>query len=282
MLGKISNTWALMGNSWQLLKQDKELLLFTLISGICCLAIVASFLIPMIHNARCSLPTADKTNQFETAEQVAFYAKLFLFYFCNYLVIIFFNSAIIGCVAMRMQGDNPTLADGFRISFSRMPMIVGWSLIAATVGFILRIIENKNKTIGRLVAGLLGIAWTMVSFLVLPVMVIENKGPFTALKESTAMLKQTWGQQIIGNFSFAVIFFLLFMPVVLVIFLLAMLQNSVLIVTCIILGVVYFITLLLIQSTLQVIFQTALYYYVKNGTAPAGFDSAILGRVIGQ
>jgi hypothetical protein len=282
MFGKFSNTWSLMGDSWELLKQDKELLLFPLISGICCIIVVASFAIPMIVNESYMPPAADETGQVETADQVAYYAKLFLFYFCNYLVIIFFNSAIVGCVAMRMQGNNPTIADGFRIAFSRMPLIVGWALIAATVGLILRIIEDKNEKIGRFIAGLLGIAWTMVSFLVLPVMVIEKKDPFAALKESTAMLKRTWGQQIIGNFSFGLVFFLLFLPGIVVVVLGVMSQNPAVMITCIILAVVYFIVLSLIQSTLQVIFQTALYYYAKDGTAPAGFDTATLGGAIGQ
>lgn len=274
-----------MGDSWRLLKQDKELLLFPMISGICCIIVIASFAIPMILNESYVPPSADETGQVETADQVVYYAKLFLFYFCNYLVIIFFNSAIVGCVAMRMQGDNPTIADGFRISFSRMPLIVGWALIAATVGLILRIIEDKNKKIGRFIAGLLGMAWTMISFLVLPVMVIEKKNPFGALKESTAMLKRTWGEQIIGNFSFGLVFFLLFLPGIMVVVLGVVLgvvsQSLAVMIICIVLAVVYFIVLSLIQSALQVIFQTALYYYAKNGTAPVGFDTATLGGAIG-
>jgi hypothetical protein len=106
--------------------------------------------------------------------------------------------------------------------------------------------------------------------------------PFTALKESTAMLKRTWGQQIIGNFSFGLVFFLLFLPGVLIVVLGVMSQNPVLMITCIVLAVVYFIVLSLIQSTLQVIFQTALYYYAKNGTAPAGFDNVTLSGAIEQ
>lgn len=282
MFGKVAKTWELMGDSWELLKQDKELLLFPLVSGICCIIVVASFAIPMIVNESYMPPAADETGQVQTADQVMYYAKLFLFYFCNYLVIIFFNSAIVGCVAMRMQGNNPTIADGFRISFSRMPLIVGWALIAATVGLILRIIEDKHEKIGRFIAGLLGMAWTMVSFLVLPVMVIEKKDPFTALKESTAMLKRTWGQQIIGNFSFGLVFFLLFLPAVLLIILGVLSQNPALMITFIVLAVIYFIVLSLIQSTLQVIFQTALYYYAKNGTAPAGFDNVTLSGAVGQ
>ncbi|MCD6393325.1 MAG: hypothetical protein J7M40_07435 [Planctomycetes bacterium] len=282
MFGRISNTWGLMGDSWRILKQDKELLLFPLLSGICCIIVIASFAIPMFAGDSWMPPQAGEEGESATTgEQVAYYLKLFLFYFCNYLVIIFFNSAVVGCAAMRMNGQNPTLGDGFRICFARMPLIVGWALIAATVGLILRIIEDKNRKIGRLIAGLLGMAWTAVSFLVLPILVIEKKDPITALKESTIMLKRTWGEQLMCNFSFGLIFFLLFLPGIalaaLGIFIGISTQNAVVAVACIAVAVIYFIALSLIQSALQVIFQTALYYYAKHQTAPAGFDTATLG-----
>ncbi len=282
MFGRISNTWGLMGDSWRILKQDKELLLFPLLSGICCIIVIASFAIPMFASDSWMPPQAGEEGEpATTAEHVMYYVKLFLFYFCNYLVIIFFNSAVVGCGAMRMNGQNPTLGDGFRICFARMPLIVGWAVIAATVGLILRIIEDKNRKIGRLIAGLLGMAWTAVSFLVLPILVIEKKDPFSALKESTVMLKKTWGEQLMCNFSFGLIFFLLFLPgialVALGIFIGASTGNTVLAVACIAIAVIYFIALSLIQSALQVIFQTALYYYAKHQTAPAGFDAATLG-----
>ena len=287
MFGRISNTWGLMGDSWRILKQDKKLLLFPLLSGICCIIVIASFAIPMVANDSLMPPQAGEEGvQPTTGEQVTYYLKLFLFYFCNYFVIIFFNSAIVGCAAMRMNGQNPTLGDGFRICFARMPLIVGWALVAATVGLILRIIEDKNRKIGRFIAGLLGMAWTAISFLVLPILVIEKKHPISALKESTVMLKKTWGEQLVCNFSFGLIFFLLFLPgialVVLGIFIGASTGNAVVAVACIAVAVIYFIALSLIQSALQVIFQTALYYYAKHQTAPAGFDAATLGGAMYQ
>ncbi len=282
MFGRISNTWGLMGDSWRILKQDKKLLLFPLLSGICCIIVIASFAIPMVTSDSWMPPQADEEGvQATTGEQVTYYLKLFLFYFCNYLVIIFFNSAVVGCAAMRMNGQNPTIGDGFRICFARMPLIVGWALVAATVGLILRIIEDKNQKIGRFIAGLLGMAWTAISFLVLPILVIEKKDPITALKESTVMLKKTWGEQLMCNFSFGLIFFLLFLPgialVAVGIFIGASTGNAVVAIACIVVAVIYFIALSLIQSALQVIFQTALYYYAKHEKAPEGFDAATLG-----
>jgi hypothetical protein len=147
---------------------------------------------------------------------------------------------------------------------------------------ILRIIEDKNKKIGAFIASLLGTAWTLVSFLVLPILVIENVGPFAALKKSTALFKKTWGAQIGANFSFGMIFFLLFLPAILIVVLGVLSQSVPVIITCIVIAIVYTLVLSLVQSTLGVIFQMALYYYADNGEAPAGFDTQMLQSSVRQ
>ena len=139
-MGKFSNTFSLMRASWEVLKKDKEILIFPLISGICCLLVVASFAIPLYASGNWRPPGDEATAN----QQVAYYAVLFLFYFCNYFVIVFFNSAIIACAVIRMGGGNPTVGDGFRAAFSRVGLIAGWALVCATVGLILRIIEDRS------------------------------------------------------------------------------------------------------------------------------------------
>ena len=139
----------------------------------------------------------------------------FFFYFCNYFVITFFNAAIVACAFLRMEGGGePSIGDGFREALARVPLIIGWAFLAATVGLVLRIIEDRSPKVGAFVAGLLGMAFSVVSFLVVPVLVIERKGPFSALKESTKLLKGTWGDQLVGNFSFGSIFGLLSLPAI--------------------------------------------------------------------
>lgn len=281
--GNISKTWELMGQSWRVLKQDKELLVFPLVSGICSILVIASFVIPSIMTDSWMPPATGQEGQPpETAEQVAYYAKLFVFYFCNYFVIIFFNAAVAGCAAMRMRGQDPTIGDGFSIAISRIHSIFGWAIVSATVGLILRIIEDKNQKIGAFVASLLGTAWTLVSFLVLPILVIENVGPFAALKKSTALFKRTWGAQIGANFSFGIIFFLLMLPAIGIAVLGFLSKNAIIIGVCIVIAVIYGIILGLIQSTLSVIFQTALYHFADTGTAPTGFDTAALSGAVRQ
>ncbi len=271
-MGKFSSTWSLMGASWQVLKKDKEILVFPLISGICCLVVLASFAIPIIAGgAWRHLGGNSSTNS-----HVVYYALLFLFYFCNYLVIVFFNSAIVACATMRMEGGDPTVSYGLQAAVARLPLIAGWALVSATVGLILRVIEDRSERLGQFVAGLLGIAWTVASFLVVPILVVEKKEPLTALKESTALLKKTWGEQLIGNFSFGLVFFLLAIPAFIFIVMGLATGRGAGIIVGIFFAAVYLTGLALIQSALQAIFQSALYLYARDGRVAPGFEEGLL------
>jgi hypothetical protein len=275
-MGKLSNTWSLMGSSWQLLKKDKEILFFPLISGICCLVVLASFAIPIIASGAWR-PGGQGTS---THSPIVYYSTLSLFYFFNYFVIVFFNTAIVACAVTRMKGGNPTVSDGLRAAGSRLSLIIGWALIQATVGLILRMIEDRSERLGQIVAGLLGMAWTVISFLVIPILVIEEKGPVAALEESTSLLKKTWGEQLIGNFSFGLVFLLLGVPAFIFIALGIASRSGVGLIVGIVVAAVYLIGLSLIQSALQSIFQAALYLYARNGQVPQGFQSEFLANAM--
>lgn len=277
-MNKISRTWSLMSACWQILKKDKEMLVFPLISGLCCLLLLASFALPLYFTGAWQPPTSDA----ETSRQVMYYGMLFLFYVCNYFVVIFFNCAIVACATIRMGGGDPTVGDGFRAAASRLPVIFGWALVSATVGLVLRIIEERSRKVGRIVAGLLGMAWTLVSFLVVPILVVENKAPLAALKESTQLLKKTWGEQLVGNFSFGLLFFLLGIPAYALIVLGIFGGGGATAIPCIGLAVVYLITLALVQSALQAIFQAAIYLYARNGQVPEGFQAEFLSEAMVQ
>src|SRR5690606_33503734 len=105
---------------------------------------------------------------------------LFAYYFVNYFVIIFFNSALISCAIIRFKGGNPTLSDGFSAASSRLPQIAGWAAVAATVGVVLRIIESRSEKVGEIVAGLLGMALSAVTSFVAPLIVVVRTGPVSA------------------------------------------------------------------------------------------------------
>ena len=284
-MGKFSRTTSLMRASWDVLKQDKELLLFPLLSGICCVLVLASFAGPILAMTDWQAASEAVAGQellasdgHLTATQAWHMLTLFLFYFCNYFVIIFFNAGLIACAQIRMEGGDPTVGDGLRAAWARLPAIAGWAALAATVGMLLRLIEQRSNLVGKIVAGLLGMAWSLTSFLVVPILVIDNESPVGALQRSAAMLKKTWGEQLIGNFSFGLIFMLLALPGILVLVVGVTAQS----VTLIVFAVLYFIGIALAQSALQGIFQAALYLYMRDGEAPEGFEASALQASIGQ
>src|ERR1019366_10077894 len=137
-MNRIHRTMSLMSACWQVLKQDTAWLLFPLMSGICCLLLLASFAVPLYATNQWQPPGGGAA----PARQVAYYGVLFLFYLCNYFVVIFFNAGIIACATVRLGGGNATVGDGFRAAASRLPAIAGWAVLSATVGLILRVIED--------------------------------------------------------------------------------------------------------------------------------------------
>lgn len=268
MFAKFSQSWSLVKASASVLRSDKELLLFPLLSGIASLLVVASFFVPAFLGG-----VFDGVREGE--QGIVMYAVLFAFYVVQYFVIIFFNSALVGAATIRLRGGDPTVADGFRIAMSKLPAILGYAVISATVGVVLRAIQERAGFIGRIVAGFIGMAWTVVSFLVVPVLVNSDIGAIDAIKRSAELLKKTWGQNLIGNvgiglvFGFAV-FALIFIGAGLVVLAVSTGVTSLVIATAVIVGIAL-LALILIQAALQGVYAAALYRYAADGEAGAGF-----------
>ena len=133
----------------------------------------------------------------------------------QYFVIFYFNTALVGAVMKRMDGGNPTLGDGLRIANSRLGAILGYAVIAATVGVILRAIQERLGFVGRIIVGFIGVGWTIATFLVVPVLVARNEGPVASIKESAGLLQHTWGENVVGQAGMSLFFGLLQIGVVL-------------------------------------------------------------------
>jgi len=273
---KFERSWQIMRASWDVLRQDKEILVFPAISGIALILIMASFAVPIFA-----------LGGIETVQRIARHngtvgnlVVLFAFYFINYFVVVFFNTAIVACATIRMRGGNPTVGDGLQASGERIFEIAGWALVSASVGMILRVIEERSKLIGRIVAGLLGMAWGITSYLVIPILVNERKGPMEAVQESARLIKKTWGEELIGGFSFGLLFFALSLPAVLLIAAGVASGKGFLALGFVAVAVIYVIALSVVQAALQGIFQAALYQYAKKGETPPGFDREVLNGAI--
>lgn len=275
MFDRFSRSWRLMKASASVLRQDKELMVFPLVSTIAALIVVGSFIAPIF-----ALGWVDQLE--EGTAPVLVYGWLFLFYLVQYFVIFFFNTALVGAAMIRLEGGDPTVADGFRIATSKLVPILGYAAIAATVGMILRAIEERMGFLGHWIAGLFGAAWTVASFLVVPVLVIENVGPIDAIKRSGALLKKTWGENIIGNVGVGAAFFLLYLLLGVMTFVgigLALPAKSpVLVSTVAGLAVASFVVLALVHAALSGIYSAALYRYAAVGESAGGFEASTLGE----
>jgi hypothetical protein len=273
---KFERSWQIMRASWDVLRQDKEILVFPAITGIALILIMASFVVPIF--ALGGIDTVHRVARHNGT--VGNLVVLFAFYFINYFVVIFFNTAIVACATIRMRGGNPTVGDGLQASGERIFEIAGWALVSASVGMILRAIEERSKLVGRIVAGLLGMAWGITSYLVIPILVNERKGPMEAFQESARLIKKTWGEELIGGFSFGLIFLALSLPAVLLIVGGVASGKGFLAIGFVAVAVIYVIALSVVQAALQGIFQAALYQYAKKGETPPGFDREVLNEAI--
>jgi hypothetical protein len=156
-----------------------------------------------------------------------------------------------------------------RIAWARVGRIFGYACIAATVGLLLRAIEERVGWVGRLIVKLIGVGWTLASFLVVPVLVTRDVGPVEAVKESAGLLRQTWGENIIGNVGLGLAFLVLYVVLVLTFVggLLLAAQAS----------VVAVLVVAALQATMQGVYAAALYRYATQpGSTVPGFSPEVM------
>jgi hypothetical protein len=271
MFTKLSNSLELIKESTRVLRADKELIVFPIVSSIGVLIVSVTFFVPVVLSGIADGILTGGSGQMT----VIGFVILFAFYVAQYFVIIFANSALVGAALIRLRGGDPTLSDGFRVAFSHIGTILGYALIASTVGMILRTLaQNRQSFLGRMVISLIGMAWNMATFLVVPVLVVEDVGPFDAIRRSTQLLKQTWGEQIVGNFGIGTVFGLVSIAYALVLgiplgYLAVSFNAPALFLILIALLVIGFLILGLVSSTLSGIFAASVYRYAAEGASDA-------------
>jgi hypothetical protein len=270
MFEKLSNSWQLVKSSAEVLQADKELLLFPLISGVAVILVTVGFFVPTF------LVGGMLRNLEGAGMSTLGYVLLFAYYLVQYTVIFFFNSALVGAAMIRLDGGDPTVKDGLRIAMSKLGPILGYAAIAATVGLVLRALSRRSRGLGQIVVGLVGMAWNLATFLVVPVLVTHNIGPIDAIKESARTLKRTWGEQIAGNVGLGLAFGLVWLALGLIGAAAAVLAASLnliwLVIAVVAVFAVVFVLLALVQAALSGIYSAALYRFATRGEAGTMFE----------
>lgn len=278
-MGKFARSWQLMKASVDVLVNERKLLVFPLISAVCLLLVLASFALPIAWSVGLLAPA----HQFQIdpqASHLRWYAVMFAFYVVTYSVAFFFNTALVSAALEHLDGGHPTVRGSLGHAWSKWPQIFGFALISATIGMLLRALEERLGLIGRWIVGLIGMAWSVVTFLVVPTLAATDTGPVDAVKESARMLKRTWGENLIGNAGLGVFSLLVGLAwgVLLVglIGLVSVTHSIVVLLLGIAILVISMIFMILVQTALRGVYSAALYRYATCGEVGGHFDVALL------
>jgi Family of unknown function (DUF6159) len=276
-MGKFSRSWELVKQSFAILRSDKQLMLFPVLSAVACLVTTA---IIVTGGTLAILPSmaaaAASGERWQPSQSPVFMLGMFAVYVANYFIIVFFNVALVGVANSRLMGGTWTFRDGMELAWARKGTILQWALLAATVGVILRNLEERMGILGRIVMRIIGVAWALACYFVVPVLAFEDLTPIEAIKRSSRLFKDTWGEKVAGSFSLSVVFLVLALP------------GFGLWIAAMILGgtygmliglaflVLYFLLLSVVSSAIQGIFNAALYRYACFKQLPPAFSQDLI------
>ena len=258
---RIKRGWALSKKSWGLLNENRELIRFPLYGAVATIPLAFVFLGPGLY-------FLDK-NVFAGAIPL-----LVIGVYVLAVVGFYFSVGLAAAADMIFRGEPATVGDGLAVARQRFGAICGWAAVSTAISVLMGALENQGGIAGTIAARLVGMAWSLVTFLAVPVIAIEGTGPFATLKRSASLFRERWGQQITGNLAIGGAVFLLGMlPSALVIALGVLVWASAGFVGALLLviGVIGLAISLLISKALSGIFGVALYRYALDGQALGGF-----------
>jgi Family of unknown function (DUF6159) len=276
LISRFARSWQLIQTSLEVLRTDNSLLILPAVSGIATTALAGGFVaLAMSDGTFAAMRENPSFHAFGP-----FYAWLFLWYVVQYFVVIFFNTALVGAAIAVLDGSRPTVGAALRLALSRIGAILGYAVISATVGVLLQAIAERLGLIGRLIEGMLGVAWTAATFLVVPILAAEGVGPWQAIERSTTLLRQTWGENLIGNAGISLVMSMISGAAGLIGFgggvLLFRNQQPVLGVAVVAAAVTTLLLVVLVSAALSGIYSAAVYYYAVRGQPPVDFDGDLI------
>jgi hypothetical protein len=278
MFDRIKRSFSLVRASAHILRQDHHLMLFPVLSAFALLLVVLAFALPVFG-----------MHGIDGIGRGGAYSIAFLFYVIQYFVIIYFNVALVGAVMVRLDGGSPTLADGLRVANSRIAAILGYAVISATVGVLLRAIQERVGFVGRLIVGLIGASWAIATFMVVPVIATSDRNALAAIGESGALLKRTWGENMAGQTGIGGAFALIYIGLAAIVCALALLDlpfasagSPVLFIALLMVIALALLACVLAHATLSGIYAAVLYRYAVDGSDTPGFDNDILVEAFEQ
>lgn len=256
---RLSKGWEITRNSFEVLGKNKQLLIFPVLSGLSMLLILGTLFLGFFGLSGWNFDTLEHTDRVTT------YAFAFVYYLVNYFIVVFFNMALVHCTKLYYDGEEVSVQKGLQFSMSRIGAICSWALLAATVGTVLKAIQENVGIVGKLITGLVGIVWNVATFFVVPILAYEKIGPVDALKRSSQMMKEKWGESLGSGFSMGIIGFLMGTVVIGLAVLTGFLLHPV---AGVVLGVTGFLLISAVMSAAQTIFVSTVYQNMTGSPTP--------------
>lgn len=266
---RIGRSVALFRISFGVLRRYRRLIAFPLVSMLASLVVIAAFAAPVFGvMAQHGQPGP------------AGYVILFCGYVVLSCVTVFCNAALIHSANVALSGGTPSFRDGFAAAARRKGTVLAWGAFSGTVSLLLRAAEQRLGPLGRLVTMLGGLAWNMVAFMVLPIMVLDGISPQAAMRRSPELFQRTWGRQLGAIIGIGWGAFLLWAPSIVVFILLVTFAGTAGAVAGAVLAGAWLLAVVILATALTGVYQTALYRFATDGVAPAAFAGADLQNAI--
>jgi hypothetical protein len=267
---RIKRGWGLTKKSWALLKEHPSLIRFPLYGAVATTLLAIVFLGPGLY-----LWDEDQMAGAIPLIAVGVYVLSF--------VGFYFSVGLAACADMIFRGQEASVSDGLAVARTRLAQISGWAAVSTAISLVMGVLENQGGALGTIAARLVGMAWSLVTFIAIPVIAIEGTGPLETIKRSGSLFRERWGQQITGNIAIgAAVFLLGVLPAIALIVAGVALWSaaSFLGALLVIVGALVLAIALLISRALSGIFGVALYRYALDGEVVGGFTQEDLESAV--
>src|SRR3954471_6091198 len=269
-MSRIKRGWGLTKKSWGLLNEHRELIRFPLYGAVATIVPAIVFLGPGLY-------------LFDKDQLAGAIPLVVIGVYALSVVGFYFSVGLAACADMIFRGQQATVADGLAVARERFAQICGWAAVSTAISAVMGLLENQGGLGGQIAARLVGMAWSLVTFLAVPVIAIEGTGPVETIKRSASMFRSRWGQQITGNiviggavFLFGILPGALLMVLGVAVWSSASFLGALLVV----IGALGLAIAMLISKALSGIFGVALYRYAVDGEAVGGFTQEKLESAV--
>lgn len=275
-IGRVKGGYLIASGSFKILEKNKSIMLFPLLALLIDLMIIGVCVASYFYSAATGAidPSADQ----ESYNNAYYYVGYFLFYVVTVFIASFFQAGMVAMVNAHLNGHKISFGQGITAASKISGKILCWSVVAATIGVILNMIAERFKLVGRIVAKILGATWDIVTFFIVPVLVLEKETVGSSIKRSAMIFKSKWGETIIATFSVSLFFMLAILGVfcmMLVFFFLTQPSTPVILISAG-LFLLFLVAVIIASMAIEGIYRTVLYDYAVNGRIAPAFEPQLI------